>query len=243
MTGLHCGLLVMKSYLIMLIKLRLNLGLQDLAYRFKVSLSTISRRFHEFLDIAYSQLGFLIHWPERDELRKTMPLCFRPAYGLNVVAIIDCFEIKIEKPSNLVARAATWSQYKQANTVKVLIAIAPQGSISFISDAWGGRVSDKHLTRESKFLDKLLPGDIVLADRGFDITEDLAMVHAALKIPAFTRGQSQLMPTAIEETRKIANVRIHIERVIGATRQRYSILMSTLPIEFVKPVTRSYYND
>ena len=53
-----------KSYLIMLIKLRLNLGLQDLAYRFKVSLSTISRRFHEFLDIAYSQLDFLIHWPE-----------------------------------------------------------------------------------------------------------------------------------------------------------------------------------
>ena len=29
--------------------------------------------------------------------------------------------------------------------------------------------------------------------------------------------------------------RIHVERVIGATRQRYIILMSTLPISFVKP--------
>ena len=47
--------------------------------------------------------------------------------------------------------------------------------------------------------------------RGFDITEDLAMVQATLKIPVFTREQSQLMPIAIEETRKIANVRIHIE--------------------------------
>ena len=37
----------------------------------------------------------------------------------------------------------------------------------------------------------------------------------------------------MEETHAIANVRIHVERVIGVVRQRYTILKGTLPIEFV----------
>ena len=35
----------------------------------------------------------------------------------------------------------------------------------------------------------------------------------------------------------IANVRIHVEHVIGNVRQKYSILQSTLPIDFV--ITRA----
>jgi len=82
-----------------------------------------------------------------------------------------------------------------------------------------------------------LPGDVVLADRGFDIEEDVARMQASLRIPAFTHGCDQLSPSDIEKTRQLANVRIHIKRVIGATRQRFSILMSCLPIEFAKPKT------
>ena len=37
------------SFLIVLLKLRLNLGLQDLAYRLNVSLATVSRSFHATL--------------------------------------------------------------------------------------------------------------------------------------------------------------------------------------------------
>ena len=164
-----------RSFIITLMKLRLNLGHQDLAYRLGVPISTLSRHFQEMLDIMATRLGFLIFWPNREELQKTMPLCFRPIYGLKVVAIIDCYEIKIERPSNLAARGSTWSQYKHSNTVKVLIAIAPQGVTIFVSASWGGRVSDKQLTRECGIIQKLLPGDIVLADRGFDIAEDIAM--------------------------------------------------------------------
>ena len=222
-----------RSFIITLMKLRLNLGYQDLAYRLGIPISTISRHFQEMLDIMAVRLDFLISWPDREELRKTMPLCFRPTYGSKVVAIIDCYEIKIERPSNLAARGSTWSQYKHSNTVKVLIAIAPQGVTTFVSASWGGRVSDKQLTRECGIIQKLLPGDIVLADRGFDIAEDIAMVQASLHIPAFTKGVSQLPPKEVESTRKLANLRIHVERVIGATRQRYSILMSTLPIHFM----------
>ena len=54
--------------------------------------------------------------------------------------IIVCFEVFIERPSNL-ARAQTFSNYKQHITTKVLIAITPQGSICFTSKAWGGRTT------------------------------------------------------------------------------------------------------
>ena len=54
---------------------------------------------------------------------------------------------------------------KHSNTVKILIAIAPQGMTTFVSN-WGGSVTDKHLTMNSGLLQKLLPRDVVLADHG-----------------------------------------------------------------------------
>ena len=127
----------------------------------------------------------------------------------------------------------TWSNYKHKNTVKVLIGIVSQGSVSFVSKGWGGRVSDKYITENSGILNKLLPGDVMLADREFDIAESVGVRQAKLHIPAFTRGKSQLSALEVEETRKIANVRIHVERVIGLVRQKYTILQGTLPIHFV----------
>ena len=78
---------------------------------------------------------------------------------------------KIEAPFHLVAISATWSHYKHASTAKVFISMCLQGVTSFVSCAWGRRVSDKHLTVNSGFFTQLLPRDIALADRGFDIKE------------------------------------------------------------------------
>ena len=222
-----------QEYLLVLLRLRLNVPLQDLAYRFKVSVSTASRVFNRWIDVMRVRLDFLIHWPEREELRKTMPLVFRQNFGLAVAVIIDCFEIFTDRPSSLIARAMTWSNCKHHNTVKLLIGITPQGVISFLSKAWGGRVSDKHLTENCGLLNKLLPGDIVLADRGFDIADSVGFYQATLKIPAFTRAKRPLSAYDIQETRKIANVRIHVERVIGLVRRKYVILQSILPVELI----------
>ena len=94
-------------------------------------------------------------------------------------------------------------------------------------------MSDKHLTENSGLLQKLLPGDVVLADRGFDIAESVGTVQARLHIPAFTKGKTKLSALKVEETRSIANVRIHVERVIGCVKQKYPILQSTIPITFL----------
>ncbi|XP_065144923.1 uncharacterized protein [Paramisgurnus dabryanus] len=57
---------------------------------------------------------------------------------------------------------------------------------------WGGRVSDKQITKESGFLELLEPMDEVLADRGFLIRDELAAIGATLRIPHFTKGKKQL---------------------------------------------------
>lgn len=102
-----------------------------------------------------------------------------------------------------------------------------------MSEAWGGRVLEKFLTENCGFLDKLLPGDMVMADRGFTITESVGLRNSKLVIPAFTKGKSQLDPVDVEQTRGIANVIIHVEPVIGLLRRKFTILEGTLPSDFL----------
>lgn len=53
---------------------------------------------------------------------------------------------------------------------------------------------------------------------------------AALKTPVFTKDLPQLHPCTIEETRKLASVRIHVERVIGLTRSKFKIFNDPVQI-------------
>ena len=151
-------------------------------------------------------------------------MVFRKHFPRRVV-IIDCFEIFLNHPTNLLARVQTYSSYKHHNTVKYLIGITPQGTISFISEGWGGRTSDKYLTEHSMLLNNLIPGDTVLADWGFDIKDSVGLMCSRLEIPTFTKNQKQLDPISIEQIRNIANVRIHVEWVIGNVRKHIPYLM------------------
>lgn len=228
-----------QQFLITLLKIKFNLNMDFLSVIFGISTSTVSRIFLDTIDLMYTySVPPLLFWPDGEVVRKTSPMCFKSSYR-NCVSIIDCFEIFCERPSDLKARAQTYSQYKHHNTVKYLISCTPQGVISFISKGWGGRTSDKFITENSGYLEYLLPGDTVLADRGFDISDSIAITGARLEIPAFTKGKMQLDAKDIETTRKIASVRIHIERVIGMLRQRYTFLNSIVPIRMLHSENQS----
>ena len=149
------ALSLMDEFLLTLMRLRLNLMLEDLAYRFRVSSSTASRIFLKWLDLMYARLKFLVAWPSRDIMEKNMPMVFKQLYP-RCRCIIDCSEIYIETPTSFDARAQTYSNYKKHNTVKFLIGITTCGTISFLSQCWSGCVSDKNLTQESGFLARTL---------------------------------------------------------------------------------------
>ena len=119
------------------------------------------------------------------------------------------------------------------NTAKFLAAISATGAIIFISKCWGGRASDKYITSHSGFLDHLIYGDVVMADRGFDISEDLALRGTTLCIPPFTKGKSQLSQREVEMSRALSSLRIHVERAIGRIKH-YKILQHTFPISLLK---------
>ena len=73
----------------------------------------------------------------------------------NTRCIIDCTECKIQKPNLPSSQKATYSSYKQTNTLKLLVGIAPNGAVTYISKIWSGNVSDRRLVEESDFLDFL----------------------------------------------------------------------------------------
>ena len=91
----------------------------------------------------------------------------------------------------------------------------------------------------SGYLQHLSPGDVVLTVRGFDVDDSLALHGATLDIPTYTRGHDQIPVDDVEATRKLANVRIHVERIIGAVRQSFQILSTTgvLPKQLVEKKT------
>lgn len=211
-------------FFITLNRLRMSTSFTYFKYKFNLSHQTISKYFHKCLFDLHSTLRSLVYWPKRHILQSAMPNCFKQNFGNNITVIIDCFEIAIQTSSEKKAVCQTWSHYKHCQTVKFLIAISPVGHIMFVSPGFVGRASDKKVTTESGFLSYLQEGDIVMADRGFLIRDEIKTVGAELKIPAFTKGKEQLHPLEIESTRKIANNRIHVERVIGQLRLKYKIL-------------------
>jgi hypothetical protein len=97
-----------------------------------------------------------------------------------------------------------------------------------VSSLYADRTSEKKITKDCGILDILESGDQVMADRGFDIESDLPS-GVTLNIPPFLDGKYQL---SLEEeiiTRKIASVRVHVERAIARIKN-YRILHQVIPI-------------
>ena len=220
--------------LMTLVKLRLNLKVKDLAFRFRVSPAAVSRYVTTWICFLYQHFKEIKWMPTVEQVAGTLPPAFREHYP-TTYAIIDGSEIFIETPTDLHMQSSTWSSYKHHNTAKFLIGCTPNGCISFISQLYVGSISDVELTRVSGFLTSIQGKDgiSIMADRGFTITEMLKDIGVDLNIPPFMEGREQLPAKEVQQGRHIASVRIHVERAIGRIKT-FSILKHTLPISLAR---------
>ena len=144
--------------------------------------------------------------PSREKIASCLPLSMQFP---SLLIILDCTEIYIQKSSILVNQNLTFSNYKHHNTTNFLVGISLAGVISFVSDAWGSKTSDRQIVIDSGLLELLEPGDNVMTDKGFTIKDQrLYFKHSTFN----TKGQFSLQE--ILYTQSIANVRIHVERGI-----------------------------
>jgi hypothetical protein len=220
---------------IVLARMRCGLLEQDLAVRCQLSTSHISRICITWFDVLHSHLRAVPIWPSQSTIQKTMPNCFKISYPSTRV-ILDCTELSIEMASSFRTQSATFSSYKHRNTAKGLIGIAPNGAVTFVSELYPGRTSDQSITKHSGVLKLLEEGDSVMADRGFDILEDLPK-GVTLNIPTFMRGRDQLSLEEETETRRIASVRIHVERAIERVKN-FRILQGRYPTSMIAELNK-----
>ena len=173
--------------------------------------------------------------------RKHSPNCFKKMGYSKCRIILDCTEVFIERPKSLQLQYATWSEYKHHNTVKILIGISPSGFITFLSDCYGGRQSDKFITQDSGFYENLERDDEVMADRGFQLREELYHYFCRLVVPPGKHLKLQMTEAECKTTKEVANLRIHVERAINRIKT-FRILKTTLPIcmlQHVDDIVRS----
>ena len=212
---------------LMLVRLRLDLKIYDLAKCFEVSQSSVSRIFSTWINYCYLRLGMLPCWPSHDTIKDTMPAIFKDQYP-NTTAILDATEIKVHTPSSLLLQSQTYSSYKSTNTFKALLAISPAGHVIFASSLYTGSISDNELVSRSGFLGLLRPGDEIMADRGFTIEDSSTPLGVGLNIPPFLGRRQQMDAVEVVETQQIASLRIHVERAIRRVKE-YDILAGVMP--------------
>lgn len=214
--------------LITLKKIRLDDVYIRLGNDFGISAVRVGNIFVKTVPKIAGVLQNFVFWPDTHIIKKLLPIPFRYRYS-NVISIIDCFEIEIQKPSNPLVQSQTWSEYKKCNTLKYLISCTPNGFVNFVSGGYGGRISDRDIVKESNYLSELPQNISVMADRGFKHIDALLLQHKCTLVrpPSVSEGK-KLSKSESREAKRIASLRIHIERIIRRVREFQMLRMQSV---------------
>ncbi|CAM4596433.1 unnamed protein product [Leuciscus chuanchicus] len=117
----------------------LSLGLmqKDLAHRFKIHQSTVSRIINTWANFLYTVLGAVGIWLDEETVKSHMP------------------------------ESEVFSNYKSHCTFKGLIGMAPHGAVTFVSSLYEGSISDKEILKQSGIVPLLNPSMAIMVDKGF----------------------------------------------------------------------------
>jgi len=201
--------------LITLMRLRRGLSHRDLAVRFKVSETTITKVVASWIMALHHILvkNLMRTVPSTKKNQIDLPECFKEYPRTRM--IIDCTEVFTGNPTLIMNQNKIYSNYKHRITSKALVGIAPNGTVTFVSKLYAGSTSDRKVVIDCGVLNCLVPGDSLMADKGFNI-EDLLPDGVVLNIPPFKMNpQFTEEEEEVDLTTSIAQARIHVERAIA----------------------------
>ena len=206
-------------------KLKTGLPMTQVCVLFGIHADTARKFFESILKSHYAVAKDVgLWWLTKEEIEYTLPESFKNTDYSHTRVIIDASEIRIQCPKAVDAAILCYSSYKSHHTAKFLIGIAPCGLITFMSRAFGGRVTDGHLTNQSGILELLEPGDIVMADKGFPTIElQVLESNSCLVMPPMCRQKRHFSKHQNEEGYRISSLRIHVERAIQRIK-RFGVL-------------------
>lgn len=172
--------------LITLMKLRLNYRDLDLSVRFATSRATVSNIIntyvsvlHEiFFDSILKEKGI----PSQIKCKGSMPKSFEEFASARIA--MDATEIIQDVPSDMNSQSLSYSSYKSRHTVKAVTCVSPNSALVFSSDLYPGSTSDAAIVDHCGVLQQLKAGDLILADKGFNIYDKLPS-GVSLNIPPF----------------------------------------------------------
>ena len=110
---------------------------------------------------------------------------------------------------------------------KSLVGVDPKGGFMFVSQLYTGSISDKQIVTRGGFLELLSSkkevsevedDDSIMADKGFDIEEDLKQIGLQLNSPPFLKENLQFNENEVIRTQTITRRKIHVERATGKVR-------------------------
>ncbi|XP_065056842.1 uncharacterized protein LOC135685039 [Rhopilema esculentum] len=216
---------------ITLMKVRQNYTNLHLAELFHCSTSTISNIILTFVHVLCKLLyeDCLKTVPSREKNRTSMPESFS-LFG-HCKMIIDCTDIEVAAPGLMSEQKLIYSTYRGMNSFKTLIGVAPNAVITYVSKLFPGSTSDKAIVEKSGVLHHFEAGDLILADKGYLIT-DILPPGVSVNIPQFLYN-GKFNSSEIKLTKTIARCRIHVERA-NARLKDFKIL------SFIPPYLRCY---
>lgn len=206
------------SFFLFLVYLSVGLKERDLAHRFHMHPSTVSRIIVTWTNYLYTLLGSVCVWLSAADVKSNLPEEFSDFPDTQV--IIDCTEIRCQTPSSPLLQSEMYSNYKSHCTMKGLIGIAPHGPVTFVSQLYAGSVSDREIFKQCRITKRLtedmVDKGMVMVDKGFLISD---CVSCKVYCPPFLSRGKQMPAHQVKETQAIARLRVHVERVIRRIKQ------------------------
>ncbi|KAG9279114.1 uncharacterized protein LOC125784831 [Astyanax mexicanus] len=214
----------------------LSLGLmqKDLAHRFRIHRSTVSRIVNTWANFLYTVLGAVDIWLDGDTVKAHLPEVFQEYADTQV--ILDCTELRCQTPNSLLLQSEVFSTYKSHCTFKGLIGIAPHGAVTFVSSLYQGAISDKEILKQSGIVPLLDSSMAIMVDKGF-LVEDC--VPCRVHIPTFLAKRAQLSRSEIRQTQSIARLRVHVERVIRRVKE-HKIFSTVIPLSITGSINQLF---